>query len=467
MAIGRAPVLTFLGATGTVTGSRFLVETGTARVLVDCGMYQGLKHLRARNWEPFPLPPAEIDAAVLTHAHLDHSGMLPALVRDGFRGHIVSTPQTATLAAIVMRDCGHLQEEEAQYANERGYSKHHPALPLYTEQDAIRAGERFRPTPFGTKTPLAPGLTVTLSPAGHILGSSTVLVEVDGPRPRRVAFSGDLGRPEHPVLRPPAPPPAADIAVVESTYGNREHEPVEVAEARLSDVISRTARKGGTIVIPSFAVDRTEVLLLALRRMTKAGRIPELPIYADSPMALSVLDVYRRAIAEHDPEVRLETSEGEDPFDPGTLHELHTPEESRRLDHVFPAIIISASGMATGGRVLHHLARCLPDARCAVILAGFQAAGTRGRQLADGARTVKLLGRYVPVRAQVCAIDAFSVHADAGELCHWLSAAPSPPETTYLVHGEPDASQALLERITVGLGWHAVVPRYGEPVRLD
>jgi metallo-beta-lactamase family protein len=464
---GPAPVLMFLGATGTVTGSRFLIDTGTARVLVDCGMYQGFKHLRQRNWEPFPFSPAEIDTVVLTHAHLDHSGMLPALVRDGFRGAILSTPQTATLAEIVMRDAGHLQEEEAQYANERGFSKHHPALPLYTEADAERAAQSFDPVSFGTRTQLDPGLAVTLHPAGHILGSSTVLVEVDRPRPRRIVFSGDLGRPRHPVLRPPAPPPAADVVIMESTYGDREHEPIEMAEARLADVITRTARKGGTVVIPSFAVDRTEVLLLALRRMITDGRIPELPVYADSPMALAVLDVYRRAIAEHDPEVGLEASAGVDPFDPGTLHELRTPAQSRSLDRVFPAIIISASGMATGGRVLHHLARCLPDGRCAVVLAGFQAAGTRGRQLADGARTVKLLGRYVPVRAEVCAIDAFSVHADAGELCLWLRSASSPPDIVYLVHGEAEASESLQARVTSDLGWQTVVPKYGERVRLD
>ena len=461
------PVLTFLGATGTVTGSRFLIDTGEARVLVDCGIYQGLKLLRSRNWEPFPFPPAQIDGVVLTHAHLDHSGMLPSLVRDGFRGRIVSTPQTAELAALVMRDSGHLQEEEARYANEQGFSKHHPALPLYTEEDAVRAEERFRPVAFGTRTTIARGLTVTLLPAGHILGSSLALVEIEGQRPRRVAFSGDLGRPEHPVLRAPAPLPEADVVVVESTYGDRSHEPIKDAEDRLAEVISRAARRGGTVVIPSFAVDRTEVLLLALRRMMNAGRIPQLPIYADSPMALSVLDVYRRAIAEKDPEVKLSASAGEDPFDPGTLIELHSPEESRSLDRVFPSIIISAAGMATGGRVLYHLARCLPDARCAVVLPGFQAAGTRGRQLAEGARSIKLHGRYVPVRAEVCSIDAFSVHADAAELCQWLATAPSPPETTYLVHGEPDASQALLMRITQELGWHAVVPRYGERVRLD
>ena len=461
------PILTFLGATGTVTGSRFLIDTGGARVLVDCGMYQGLKNLRTRNWKPSPLPPAEVDAVVLTHAHLDHSGMLPVLVRDGFRGIVVSTPQTAALAALVMRDSGHLQEEEARYANEHGYSKHRPALPLYTEEDAVRVDERFSPTSFGARTPLAAGLTATLSPAGHILGSSTVLIEVGGPRPRRIVFSGDLGRPEHPILRPPHPVPPADVIVVESTYGDREHEPIQGAESRLADLVRRTARRGGTVIIPAFAVDRTEVLLLALRRMTKARTIPELPVYADSPMALSVLDVYRRAVREHDPEVKPEITDGDDPFDPGTLHELRTPEESRQLDRVFPAIIISASGMATGGRVLHHLARCLPDPRCSVVLAGFQAAGTRGRQLADGARTVKMLGRYVPVRAEVCFLDAFSVHAGASELCGWLATAPSPPDTTYLVHGEPNASEALLRRITDQLAWHAVVPHYGERVRLD
>ncbi len=462
------PTLTFLGATSTVTGSRFLVDTGDARILIDCGMYQGLKQLRERNWSPFPVRPASIGAVILTHAHLDHSGMLPVLVRDGFSGPILATPQTSALAAIVMADAGHLQEEEANYANERGFSKHRPALPLFTEADAAKASHQFEPVEFDVATEIAGGARVRLRPAGHILGSSTVTLSLPGPRAQTLFFSGDVGRRNHPILLPPVPPPAADVMIVESTYGDRTHEGEEQALDRLAAVISRTARRGGTVVIPSFAVDRTEVLLLALRDLVRAGRIPSLPIYADSPMALAVLDVYRHSMAGRDPELRLHAAPGMDPFDTGSLHELRTPEESRRLNTVdFPSIIISASGMATGGRVLHHLLRCLPDSRCSVVLAGFQAAGTRGRLLAEGAHTLKLLGRYVPVRADVEVIDALSAHADGQEMLQWLRQAPSEPDTVFLVHGEDQAARTMAERLKSELGWNAAVPEFGERVRLD
>jgi len=463
-----ASVLSFLGATGTVTGSRFLLDTPSARVLVDCGIFQGLKHLRDRNWAPFPVEPRSIDAVVLTHAHLDHSGYLPALVRDGFDGPILATPQTAELAAIVMADSGHLQEEDADYANRKGFSKHHPARALYTEKDAHRAAECFRHVPFNALVETADGVTVILRPAGHILGSSTATLAIAGRVNRTLFASGDLGRVNHPILRPPAPPPEADVMLVESTYGDRTHESVEEAEERLAAVISRTAARGGTVVIPSFAVDRTEVILLALGRMVAESRIPSLPVYADSPMALEVLRVYRRAIASGDPEIRPECITGKDLFDPSSLHELRTPEQSRELNDLeYPSIIISASGMATGGRVLHHLLRCLPDNRCAVVLPGYQAAGTRGRLLADGARTIKMLGRYVPVHAEIVVVDAFSVHADGNEIVEWLRRGPKAPDTAFVIHGEPQAGTVLSKRLEAELGWHAVVPRPGERVRLD
>lgn len=468
MAQTTASILSFLGATGTVTGSRFLLDTPSARVLVDCGMFQGLKHLRDRNWAPFPVEPRSIDAVVLTHAHLDHSGYLPALVRDGFCGPILATAQTAELAAIVMVDSGHLQEEEAEYANRKGFSKHHPAQPLYTEEDALRAAERFRHVAFNALSETADGVTVMLRPAGHILGSSTATLSVTGTVNRTLFVSGDLGRMNHPILRPPAPPPEADVMLVESTYGDRTHEPVEDAEERLAAVISRTVARGGTVVIPSFAVDRTEVILLALRRMIAKKRIPALPVYADSPMALDVLRVYRRAMASGDPEIRPESITDGDPFDPGSLHELRTQEQSRELNDLhYPSIIISASGMATGGRVLHHLLRCLPDNRCAVVLPGFQAEGTRGRLLADGARTIKMLGRYVPVHAEVVVVDAFSVHADGNEIVDWLRRGPKAPDTAFVIHGEPQAGTVLAKRLESELGWHAVVPTPGERVRVD
>ncbi|MDA8290435.1 MAG: MBL fold metallo-hydrolase [Actinomycetota bacterium] len=463
----HAPILSFLGAAGTVTGSRFLLETDRARVLVDCGLFQGLRALRQRNWAPFPVDPSSVDAVVLTHAHVDHCGYLPALVRDGFAGPIVCTPATADLAGIVLPDAAHLQEEEASYANARGYSKHRPALPLFTRDDAATALSLFRPAGYGERVEVAPGLDAELVSAGHIVGSASVLLRVDGDGPRSLFFSGDVGRPHHRILRPPPTPPSADVLVVESTYGNRIHEPTGRALDRMAEAIVDTAHRGGSVVIPAFAVDRTEVLLMALADLVQAGKIPRLPIYADSPMALAVLDVYRRAIAGGAADVAV-TPGASDPFDPaGELHELRTPEESRSLNELgFPSVIISASGMATGGRVLHHLVRCLPDPRCTVILPGYQSEGTRGRQLSDGARTVKMLGQYVPVRARVVVADAFSAHADADELVSWL-APVAPPGTCYVVHGEQPAADALAGRLADELAWKAVVPNAGERVRVD
>jgi metallo-beta-lactamase family protein len=458
------PLLRFLGATGTVTGSRFLVDAPGARVLVDCGLYQGLKQLRLRNWSPFPVEPATIDAVVLTHAHVDHSGYLPALARNGFTGPIFATAGTRALCEIVLPDSGHLQEEEAGYANRKGYSKHAPALPLFTQRDAERVLGQFAVVPFDRPVEIAPGVRAVFRFAGHILGSATVALEVGG---RTILFSGDLGRPHHPVLAPPAPAPAADAVVIESTYGDRCHED-EASLRRFEATIAATAARGGVAVIPSFAVDRTEVILVHLRRLVAEGRVPDLPVYVDSPMALAALAVYRQAIAAHSPEVRAGLAEHADPFDPGRLIEAHTIEESMAINEVGgPAVVISASGMATGGRVLHHLAHRLPDARHAVVLVGFQAEGTRGRALAEGAPAVKMLGRYVPVRAEVAAVPAFSVHADRDELLAWLRGAPRAPDAAFVVHGEPAAAEALRHAIERELGWTAAVPRYLELVRLD
>lgn len=463
-----APILTFLGGAGTVTGSRFLLDTGHSRVLVDVGLFQGLKELRLRNRAPFPVNPATIDAVVVSHAHLDHVGYLPVLVDQGFAGPVLATAGTAELAGIVLADSARLQEEEADYANRRGFSKHSPALPLYTEESARRASDRFRALRYDQSVEVVPGVELCLRPAGHILGSATVSLTLDRPTPRRLFFSGDVGRPRHPLLRPPAPPSAADIVVVESTYGDRRHEDEAKALDRLARAVVQTAARGGVVVIPAFAVDRTEVVLMALRRLVAENRIPLLPVYADSPMALDVLDVYRRAIADHDPEIRADLVQlGDDPFDPGKLEQVRSPEESRRLHEIIgPAIIVSASGMATGGRVLHHLARRLPDPRNTVVLAGFQAEGSRGRQLADGTRTLKMLGRYVPVRADILQIDAFSVHADVDELLAWLRPMPD-PDTAFIVHGVPAASEALRRRLASKRGWTAVVPTAGERVRVD
>lgn len=462
-----SPVLTFLGAAGTVTGSRFLIDTNRARVLVDCGLFQGLKHLRLRNWEPFPVPADTIDAVVLTHAHVDHVGYLPALVRNGFDGDVFASGGTASLAAIVLPDCGHLQEEEAEYANRRGFSRHHPALPLYTEADATASLERFRPQPFGHEVEVAPGVHVTFAPAGHILGSSVLHVRLSDHDDRIVAFSGDLGRAHHPVLVPPSPIGGADVVVVESTYGNRHHDDA-AGMAQFRDALRDTLTRGGTVLIPAFAVDRTEVVLLRLRELVVAGEIPAVPVFVDSPMALSALRTYREAIAAGASDVDPGLAELPDPFDPGQLIEIHDVEESKALAHNdYPSIIVSASGMATGGRVLHHLARLLPDRRNTVVLPGYQAAGTRGRLLADGASEIKLLGRYVRVRAKVVPLGSFSIHADQDELVDWVSTASPPPDAVYVVHGEDESSAALRQRLDDELDLCAVVPRHLERVRLD
>jgi metallo-beta-lactamase family protein len=462
-----SPMLTFLGAAGTVTGSRFLIDTDGARVLVDCGLFQGLKHLRLRNWEPFPVPADTIDAVVLSHAHVDHVGYLPAVVRDGFDGPVFASAGTAALAGIVLPDCGHLQEEEAEYANRRGFSKHRPALPLYTQADAEAALERLRPQPFGAEVEVAPGIHVTFRPAGHILGSSVVSVRLADHGDRTVVFSGDLGRPHHPVLAPPGPVGRADVMVVESTYGNRHHDDAE-GMARFRDALHDTLGRGGTVLIPAFAVDRTEVVLFRLRELIAAGEVPSVPVFVDSPMALSALRVYREAIAAGAADIAAGLSDQPDPFDPGQLVEIRDVEESKALArNDYPSIIVSASGMATGGRVLHHLARLLPDRRNAVILPGYQAAGTRGRLLAEGATEVKLLGRYVRVRAKVVPLGSFSIHADADELVGWVHSATPAPDDVYVVHGEDESSAALRDRLQGELDLCAVVPRHLERVRLD
>ena len=458
--------LRFLGAAGTVTGSRFLVTTPHARVLVDCGLFQGMKALRLRNWQPFPVHPESLHAVVLTHAHVDHCGYLPALVRAGYRGPVFATRGTAELAEIVLPDSGRLQEEDAREANRGGWSKHAPALPLYTEEDALAAAELIEPVAFGQEREVAPGLRARFSHAGHILGAASLTLALDGPLERRIAWSGDLGRTAHPLLRSPEPAPAADWMLLESTYGDRTHDDAHVLDA-LADSVSATARRGGVVLIPAFAVDRTEVLLYQLRELAAAGRIPRLPVFVDSPMALAALRVYRRAVAEGWDEVEPALRGRDEALDPGELQEVRDPRASRALcEAPGPFIVISASGMATGGRVLHHLAERLPDPRNTILLVGYQVRGTRGHRLLSGERAVKMLGRYVPVRAEVRDLSAFSVHADANELIAWLASAPRPPRVTFAVHGEREAAGALAGRIDRELGWPAVVPGDGEVVRL-
>lgn len=454
--------LTFYGAVHTVTGSRFLVEQHGARVLVDAGLYQGLRELRRRNWDPFPVDPSSLDAVVLTHAHLDHSGYLPALVRDGFTGRIVCTPETAALAEIVLRDSAHLQEEDAAYANELGFSKHRPALPLYDEGDVVKALPLFAPVDYERSTGLAGRLAVTLRPAGHILGSATALIEAgDG----RVQFSGDLGRPFHPLLEPPAPPGDAHSLVVESTYGDRTH-PRHPDDHVLAEAITRTVNRGGSVLIPAFAVDRTELVLMRLHRLRAEGRVPSVPVYVDSPMALRTLEVYRLALRRPGAMTRAGLTPQD--LDPGDLHQVGDASGSALINRPeYPSIIVSASGMASGGRVVHHLRHQLPDPRNTVVLTGFQAEGTRGRQLLDGAREVKVHGHYVPVRAEIVRDDTFSVHADGDEIVEWIGRASELPRTVYVVHGEEAAAQTLARRIEREYDVCAVVPTWGERVLLD
>jgi metallo-beta-lactamase family protein len=451
--------LTFLGAAGTVTGSKFLIDHPDGRLLVDCGLYQGERHWRRLNWEPLPVPATSIGNVVLTHAHLDHTGYLPALVRQGFEAPVWATPGTTALLDIVLRDSGRLQEEEASYARMEGYSRHDPPLPLYTEADARLTMGMVRPMDHGSTTELAPGATVSLTRAGHVLGSASALLRFEG---ESILFSGDLGRPRHPLLMPRATPPTARVVVIESTYGDVRHSsPVGGDHEELAAAIRRTIGRGGSVVIPAFAVDRTEIVLLAIGRLREQGRIPDAPVYVDSPMALAALEVYRRPdlAGEMRPEALLALTTMRE------VYESRSAEESKRLNNPGrPCIIVSASGMATGGRVVHHLASLLPHRHNCVVLTGYQAVGTRGRALQDGAKEIKIHGRYVRVRADVVVDDTFSVHADAGELLEWLEGMSEPPETVYVVHGEPEASRALADRIRQRLDCAVAIPRLGEKV---
>ncbi|MFM6980815.1 MAG: MBL fold metallo-hydrolase, partial [Micrococcales bacterium] len=390
------PSIRFLGAAGTVTGSRFLLQCGSTRVLVDCGMFQGLKELRLKNWADFAVDPASIDAVVLTHAHLDHCGYLPRLVKLGFRGTVFTTRFTAQLAEVILRDSARIQTEDAAYAQKKKFSKHNPPVALYDENDVEQSMKLFEPQEFNSKVKVAEQTFVTFIPSGHILGAAYLEVEFFG---KKLLFTGDMGRPDHPLLVAPVirPMQSIDALISESTYGDREHEP---QTSNFEDVIRQTVARGGSVLIPAFAVDRTEVILVRLRELVEAGKIPSVPIYCDSPMALKALAFYRRAIDDQSDEIRPEIHEkwsGSDPFDPGTLVELTSVEESKTVNNPQqPCIIISASGMATGGRVVHHLRDMLPNPKHTVILVGYQAIGTRGRALSDGAEFVKMHGELVP-----------------------------------------------------------------------
>jgi metallo-beta-lactamase family protein len=442
--------LTFLGAVETVTGSRTLLETGGARVLVDCGL-QGLKRLRLRNWEEPPFDPASLDAVVLTHAHIDHAGFLPRLCKLGYRGPVYCTPGTRDLLGILLPDAGHLQEEEARHANRGRYARHDPALPLFTRADAEVSLEQLVAVPFDARfTP--GGVDARFGRAGHIIGAAWLALDVAG---TAATFSGDVGRPRDPIMRPPAPLPPTDVLVVESTYGDRRH-PEEDSAGRLARIVHETASRGGVLVVPAFAVGRAQHLLHLLASLRADGRIPELPIFLDSPMAIGATEVF----TEHPVDHRLS------PRDCDRLRAIATctrsADESKAIDRrEGPMIIVAASGMATGGRVLHHLVRFLPDERSTVLLVGYQTAGTRGRTLLDGTDELKIQGRYVSVRARVAHLQALSAHADHAELIEWLRASAIAPRRVYVTHGEPAAADAFRRRLRDALGWDAVVPTDG------
>ncbi|HLF47804.1 MAG TPA: MBL fold metallo-hydrolase [Methylomirabilota bacterium] len=455
--------LTFLGAAGTVTGSKHYLQSEQTRLLLDCGLFQGLKELRLRNWAPCPVPAASIGGVLLSHAHIDHSGALPRLGREGFRGPIYCTPGTADLLKIMLPDAAHLQEEQAQFANRHQTSKHRPALPLFTTADADRVLTQVRPVGFDATFSPAQGVSARFINAGHILGAGLVEVSISG---RTLVFSGDLGRYGVPIMRDPDPVPAADVLLVESTYGNRLH-PAGDHRDRLTAAVQRTVEKKGWLLIPAFAVGRSQEILYDLRELEDAVRIPSLPVYLDSPMAIEATVTYARHPEEHDQDLKRVEASGERPFAPKQLRICKTPDDSKRLnDTEGPGIIIAGSGMATGGRILHHFVRRLPDERTTVLFVGYQAAGTRGRLLREGAREVKMLGQSVPVRAAIMVSDSYSAHADQGEILRWLGGFTRPPQTTYIVHGEPDAAAALQARIASQLKWRAVVAQDGQRVDL-
>ncbi len=450
--------ITFLGAAGTVTGSKYLVEAAGKRLLIDCGLFQGFKNLRLRNREPLSVNPATIDAVILTHAHIDHSGYLPLLVREGYKGPVFTSRATAALCGILLPDSGHLQERDAEFANRHGFSKHSPALPLYTEEDARLALKSLREVPFEESMEVGNGVSFTLRRAGHILGAAMVELRAED---RSLLFSGDLGRPNDPVMLPPTVGLECDYLVVESTYGNRRHSDGDVEE-KLTEVINQTTSGGGSVLIPSFAVGRTQTLLYHLHQLKQTGRIPNVPVYLDSPMAIDASELF---LAHHD-EHRLTAAESRSACRAATF--VRDVEGSKALDRSsMPLIIISASGMATGGRVLHHLKHFAPDPKNTILFAGFQAGGTRGADMADGANRIKIHGYYYPVRARVEMLDMLSAHADYFEILAWLTTFQRAPRTTFVTHGEPAAADALRHSIEEALGWRCRVPDYRDEVTLE
>lgn len=449
--------LTFLGAAGTVTGSRHLLSSAGRDILLDCGMFQGRRDIRTRNWSGFGIDPARIDALALSHAHLDHSGYIPRLIKDGYRGPVLCTPPTLDLCEILLTDSGYLQERDAEYANRKRFSRHDPALPLYTEEDAKAAMEQFDSVEFGESVEPVPGARLVFRRAGHILGAATVTLDWQG---RRIVFSGDLGREDDPLLPDPDPVGRADFLLLETTYGDRLHERRDVADL-LHDVIERTVRRGGTVIIPAFAVGRAQLLTWHLWRLKCAGRLDSIPVYLDSPMAIDASILLNRHVGEHKLSAADARAMGR------MIEYVRDTERSKELTaDPMPKIIIAASGMVTGGRVQHHLKAYAPHRRNTILFSGFQAPGTPGAAILAGADEIRLHGRTVPIEAEVADLPMLSAHADADGLMSWLRRFEQPPRRTFLVHGEPQASRALRDRIEHELGWDCHIPEHGERVAL-
>lgn len=441
----------FLGATQTVTGSKYLIQTGRARVLIDCGLFQGYKELRLRNWASLPIDPATVDYVLLTHAHIDHSGYIPLFVKHGFRGKIICTEATRDLCQILLPDSGHLQEEEARYANLKGYSKHHPAEPLYTKAEAERSLQYFKTVDFNKIFKIQEGFYASFHYAGHILGASFIRLEHEGVS---ILFSGDLGRYVDPIMNPPQNPLESDYLVVESTYGDRLHDKTD-PEIQLKDIINRTARRGGVILIPAFAVGRTQALLYYIQQLKFKKEIFDIPVFVDSPMATNATDIF----VQHAGENRLTRQQCADVC--GVAQYIRSVEESIALrDQKMPMIILSASGMATGGRVVHHIKNYAPNHKNTILFSGFQAGGTRGDRIVRGENELKIYGQIVPVHAEVVQLESTSAHADYEEMLSWLGYLKKPPRKTFITHGEKEAAHALKEKIEQKFGWNCLVPEY-------
>ncbi len=458
--------LSFFGAAGTVTGSKFLLEHNGFKLLVDCGLFQGLKELRLRNREAPPFDPAAIDLVALTHAHLDHTGYLPVLGLRGYEGRVLATEATGDLCGVLLPDSGHLQEEDARWANKRRYSKHHPAKPLYTEEDARRCLTTLRPAPFYETIQVHDDVALRFYPAGHILGAAMIEARLSGKAGgKTILFSGDLGRCARPILPDPEPLPDCDHLLVESTYGDRDH-PEEDPAGELAEVVRQTVDNGGVVLIPAFAVGRTQVILYMLNELVREGRLEaRIPIFVDSPMAIHAIRVFLRHAEAHDREMRTQVAKGEDPLGLGNVQLCASVDQSKALNDIRTGIIVSASGMATGGRILHHLKRRLPDPKTTVLFAGYQAVGTRGRHMQEGAETVRIHGEEIPVRARIEVLDGLSAHADRRGIVNWLSKGNG-PSAIHLVHGDPDAREAMAAFVKEKLGYETNRPAYRDAVEL-